>query len=99
MSTTTFLSAFQRFISRTDNGTNFVGASKILAKEFLLNSKLAIEKKYFHQNVQWHFIPPGAPHMRGLWEAVVKSFESHISKVAGSKRVFRLKSFPLISTD
>ena len=91
LSTATFLSAFQRFISRrgcplhihSDNGTNFVGASKILAKEFLLNSKSAIENKYAHQNVQWHFIPPGAPHMGGLWEAGVKSFKSHIRKIAG----------------
>lgn len=91
LSTAAFLSAFQRFISRrgcpnhihSDNGTNFVGASKILAKEFLLNSKRAIENKYAHQHVLWHFIPPGAPHMGGLWEAGVKSFKSHILKLPG----------------
>ena len=91
LSTTTFMSAFQRFISRrgcplhihSDNGTNFIGASKQLAREFLHNSKVAIENKYSHQNIQWHFIPPGAPHMGGLWEAGVKSFKSHIRKLAG----------------
>ena len=89
LSTTTFLSAFQRFVSRrgcplhihSDNGTNFVGASRTLAREFILNSKNAVSAIYAHQNIQWHFIPPGAPHMGGLWEAGVKSFKTHFRKV------------------
>ncbi|XP_075150976.1 uncharacterized protein LOC142225089 [Haematobia irritans] len=94
LSTNTFLAAFSRFVSRrgcplhlhSDNGTNFVGASKILAREFLLASQQAIETNYGVHNITWHFIPPGAPHMGGLWEAGVKSFKSHFRKVAGNTK-------------
>lgn len=92
LSTSAFLAAFSRFVSRrgcplhlhSDNGTTFVGASKVLAKEFIQNSHWAVTSNYAHQNLTWHFIPPGAPHMGGLWEAGVKSFKSHFKKVAGN---------------
>ncbi|XP_075167684.1 uncharacterized protein LOC142239804 [Haematobia irritans] len=91
LSTSTFLAAFNRFVSRrgcplhlhSDNGTTFVGASKILAKEFIQTSRQAVTSHYAHQNITWHFIPPGAPHMGGLWEAGVKSFKLHFKKTAG----------------
>lgn len=94
LSTSTFLAAFTRFISRrgcpphlhSNNGTNFVGASKILAKEFIQTAQQAVISNYAHQNVEWHFIPPGAPHMGGLWEAGIKSFKSHFRKVAHNCR-------------
>ncbi|XP_075158336.1 uncharacterized protein LOC142231584 [Haematobia irritans] len=68
----------------SDNGTNFVGASKKIAKEFLLTSQKGITANYAYQNLIWHFIPPGAPHMGGLWEAGIKSFKSHFKKVASN---------------
>lgn len=92
LSTPTFLAAFNRFISRrgcplhlySDNGTTFVGASKILTRDFIQASRSYVAANYSHQNLSWHFIPPGAPHMGGLWEAGVKSFKSHFRKFAGS---------------
>ncbi|XP_075163097.1 uncharacterized protein LOC142235722 [Haematobia irritans] len=94
LSTSTFLAAFSRFVSRrgcplhlhSDNGTTFVGASKIIAREFLQTSKQAILSNYAHQNISWHFIPPGAPHMGGLWEAGVKSFKLHFRKIAANSK-------------
>ncbi|XP_075150323.1 uncharacterized protein LOC142224439 [Haematobia irritans] len=68
----------------SDNGTNFVGASRSLAKDFIKTSHLAVQSRYGFQGITWHFIPPGAPHMGGLWEAGVKSFKSHFRKVAGN---------------
>lgn len=42
-------------------------------------------KQYLLKNeVNWHFIPPRAPHFRGLWEAGVKSFKNHFIRVTGN---------------
>ncbi|XP_075163386.1 uncharacterized protein LOC142236021 [Haematobia irritans] len=92
LSTSAFLAAFSRFVSRrgcplnlySDNGTTFVGASKVLSKQFHTSTHEAVTAKYAHHNLTWHFIPPGAPHMGGLWEAGVKSFKLHFKKVAGN---------------
>lgn len=94
LSTSTFLAAFSRFVSRrgcplhlhSDNGQTFVGASKKLSKEFAATSTQAVLSNYAHQNLCWHFIPPGAPHMGGLWEAGVKSFKQHFRKIAGASK-------------
>ncbi|XP_058980320.1 uncharacterized protein LOC131803241 [Musca domestica] len=86
--------AFHRFVSRrgcplhlySDNGSTFVGASKILARNFLQASRDGVTAYYALQGLTWHFIPPGAPHMGGLWEAGVKSFKAHFRKFAGSMK-------------
>ncbi|XP_065365684.1 uncharacterized protein LOC135958720 [Calliphora vicina] len=93
LSTPNFMAAFQRFISRrgcpntifSDNGTNYVGASRQLKKDFksfLKESQSLICSSYGVQGVSWRFIPAGAPHMGGLWEAGVKSFKLHFRKQA-----------------
>ncbi|XP_059222926.1 uncharacterized protein LOC131996847 [Stomoxys calcitrans] len=91
LSTQSFLAAFSRFIARrgcpaciySDNGKNFVGASELLKKdrlEFLKTPQNQTLQQNVYQNLVWKFIPPGAPHMGGLWEAGVKSFKSHLRK-------------------
>ncbi|XP_060665556.1 uncharacterized protein LOC132797796 [Drosophila nasuta] len=37
-----------------------------------------------HQDLAYHFNPPGAPHMGGLWEAGLKSFKTHFYKTVSS---------------
>ncbi|XP_075150432.1 uncharacterized protein LOC142224536 [Haematobia irritans] len=103
LSTPDFLAAFHRFVSRrgcprnvySDNGKNFVGASKELAQNVLKCSRDSIHSHFAHQEVTWHFIPPGAPHMGGLWEAGVKSFKTHFKKIAGNYR-FTFEEFTTI---
>lgn len=89
-----FLACFNRFLARrgcpahiySDNGTNFKAAAKDLEIDFNLVFQ-SVKSDFIHkgfQQVEWHFIPPGAPHMGGLWEAGVKCFKSHFKKVVGS---------------
>lgn len=94
LSTSAFMAAFQRFVSRrgcplhlySDNGTTFVGASKLLAKDFLKASQDYVSVQNAHQGLTWNFIPQGAPHMGGLWKAGVKSFKTHFRKFSGSMK-------------
>lgn len=90
-----FLATFDRFVGRrglpakvfSDNGTNFVGASRALQREyrqFLQKSEEHIVNKFGLHGFTWNFIPPHAPHMGGLWEAGVKSMKSHMRKTAGN---------------
>ncbi|XP_059221574.1 uncharacterized protein LOC131996139 [Stomoxys calcitrans] len=103
LSTAAFLASFHRFVSRrgcprnlySDNGTTFVGASKEISQNFLRCSRDSISANFSYQSITWHFIPPGAPHMGGLWEAGVKSFKLHFRKMAGNHK-FTLEEFATI---
>lgn len=90
-----FIAGFTRFVGRrgfisdiwSDNGTNFVGASKelrhLVAAE---QSSVAVDIKEWLGNngTTWHFIPPHAPNFGGLWEAGVKSTKFHLKRVIGN---------------
>jgi hypothetical protein len=92
LTTEKFLAAFARFVARrgcpqhvySDNGKTFVGASKALSTDFMKAVKVDLANKYSHQNLAWHFNPPSAPHMGGLWEAGVKSFKTLFYKSTSS---------------
>ena len=73
----------------SDHGTNFVGTNRIL-KEFLISKKTesAISDFCTTQGIGWHFIPEKAPHFGGLWEAAVKSFKIHLSRIVGSVKLY-----------
>ncbi|CAK9813845.1 hypothetical protein ANTPLA_LOCUS8006 [Anthophora plagiata] len=99
-----FIAALRRFIARrgfcvsiqSDNGTNFVGANNELRELYdLLRSDDHINKvQTFLSNrlIQWHFIPPQAPHFGGLWEAAVKSLKYHLTRVVGAE-LFTFENF------
>lgn len=89
-----FLEAFKRFVARrghcadiySDNGTNFVGASKEL-KDMVAVEKSTMAKEIADSlagnGTSWHFIPPRAPNFGGLWESGIKSTKYHIKRVIG----------------
>ena len=93
LSTETFLNILKRFISRrgrpanmySDNATNFVGAeNELIELREMFNNENSVTKiinSLSAENIQWHFIPPRAPHQGGLWEAAVKSAKRHLHKV------------------
>ncbi|XP_062712096.1 uncharacterized protein LOC134289727 [Aedes albopictus] len=78
--------AIRRFIGRrgtpveirSDRGTNFVGTSNDLKKEMeQTNSELA--STFTNANTKWIFNPPGAPHMGGAWERLVRSVKAALA--------------------
>lgn len=89
LSTEAFMASLDWFISRrgkcsdiySDNGTNLVGAQKVL-KTFLGDK--AVPDQLANKEINWHFIPPAAPHFGGLWEAAVKSAKTHLTKLAAN---------------
>lgn len=98
LSSIAFLSAFKRFCARrgtprdmySDNGTNFVGANRILLQQY----KCIVENidnfflgKISEMGVQWHFNAPVWPSAGGLWEAAVKSMKYHLKRVIGDQRL------------
>lgn len=95
MTTDAFLASLKRFFARrgiassmhSDNGNNFVGASREI-KEFYkqiksLESSESIQQYLLKKEVDWQFIPPRAPHFGGLWEAEVKAFKHHFVRIVG----------------
>ncbi|XP_076384921.1 uncharacterized protein LOC143263875 [Megalopta genalis] len=78
-----FIAALQRFIGRrglcanlySDNGSNFKGAANELRElRDLLRSddhRDRVVTFLAKRAINWHFIPPQAPHFGGLWEAAV----------------------------
>ncbi|XP_065356304.1 uncharacterized protein LOC135950702 [Calliphora vicina] len=103
LSSAAFQAAFARFIGRrglprrvvTDNGRNFLGASRTLEREFAVfvkNSAQDVAQKYMTHGFEWKFIPP---HMGGLWEAAVKSFKYHFKRIAGPHK-FTFEEFATV---
>lgn len=93
LTTEAFLAAFDRFVGRrglptdiwSDNGTNFVGASKKINEllEFFQYNNNHIMTSINQLGCSWHFIPPRSPSFGGLWEAGVKSVKSHLKRTIG----------------
>lgn len=99
LTTEAFLACLRRFVARrgkpqliwSDHGTNFVGAKRVLAElyDFLRQQQTeeAIAGFCTSQGIEWDFTPERAPHFGGLWEAAVKSFKRHLSRIVGTTRL------------
>lgn len=88
LTTEAFLAALRRFVARrgicrhiySDNGTNFKGADTYLQQVTEIVRKNEIRNECLRNVIEWHFIPPRAPHFGGIWEAGVKSVKSHLKR-------------------
>ncbi|XP_021964863.1 uncharacterized protein LOC110860106 [Folsomia candida] len=96
LDTDSFIATLKRFVARrgkptdiySDQGTNFIGAEhelKGLITSDAHNATLA--KTLANDGINWHFNPPGAPHMGGVWEAGVKTVKYHLKRVVGETRL------------
>ena len=98
------MEALRRFMARrgvpsalySDNGTGLMGARRHLCELQQLftkkwNGKTASEC-LMDLGINWHPIPPSAPHMGGIWEAVVKSAKGLLKRMFGDAtlNVFQL---------
>ena len=96
LTTGAFLACLKRFFARrgisqsisSDNATNFLGARNELRDLYKkiqsFENEKVVQSFLLQKGVNWHFIPPRAPHFGGLWEAAVKSFKRHFTRVAGA---------------
>ena len=74
MDADSFINAFRRFAARrgqpkqvwSDNGSNFIAGHKELFC-------LPVEKFAVSKDVEWHFRPPLASHMGGVWERLIRT--------------------------
>ena len=65
-----------------------MGANRVLKE--LFESKETIETNSDFcsiQGITWNFSPERTPHFGGLWEAAVKSFKTHMSRIVGNTRL------------
>ena len=87
MTADSFLMAFDRFRSRrgqvdhlySDNGTNFVSASKTLNDEMKQWSQRKAAESLKKAGVDWHFNAPYASHHGGCWERLIRSVKKVLS--------------------
>ena len=97
LTTQSFMGALTRFVGRrgrpremwSDNGTNFRGANQELNR-LLHAAQLSwgtVEERLAQDGISWHYIPPGAPHFGGIWEAGVKSAKTHLRRVVDSRKL------------
>ncbi|XP_058826986.1 uncharacterized protein LOC131686971 [Topomyia yanbarensis] len=93
LSTEAFVMSMRRFVARrgspvevySDNGTNFQGANRLLQEQI---QKIAegMAATFTNTTTRWVFNPPGAPHMGGAWERLVRSIKVAMAAVNSSGR-------------
>lgn len=81
LDTDSFICALQRFMSRrgrpklirSDNGTNFKGGDRELREALIEWNNQKITEFLHQRDVEWVYNPPGASHMGGVWERLIRS--------------------------
>ena len=90
LDTASCIMALRRFFERrgkpsvifSDNGTNFVGSCRELKAELrAMEREIAENLSAFE--VDWHFNPPAASHMGGVWERLIRSVKNTLKVVVG----------------
>ena len=84
LSTDSFMNAFRRFLSRrgpirqlrSDQGTNFIGASKELKDAMNEMDMDELKVRMLEYNCEWIFNPPTASHHGGSWERMIRTTRS-----------------------
>ena len=89
LTTSAFIATLHRFIGHrgipskiwSDHAANFVGAKQEIKELLQRESSKGIADFCTSQKIKWTFTPEHGPHFGGLWEAAIKAFKVHVSKV------------------
>jgi len=84
LTTDSCIMAINRFIGRrgqplefySDNGRNLRGAERELREALSHLNTDDLYEKLSLRMMKWNFIPPGAPHMGGCWERLIRSVKT-----------------------
>ena len=92
LTTDSFINAYQRFVSRrglvrqlrSDQGSNFVGARRELAKALNEMDQQAIKAKLLEDSCDWFSFrmnTPAPSHMGGVWDRQIRSVHNVLSSL------------------
>ncbi|XP_006819913.1 uncharacterized protein LOC102808185 [Saccoglossus kowalevskii] len=81
LDTASYINALRRFVScrgnvtdiRSDNGTNIVGAERVLREELGKWNTTQIKDNLMKDGVTWKFNPPYGSYFRGVWERQIRN--------------------------
>ena len=72
---------------RSDNGTNFVGAERNIQDAIKQLDKTKLTSELATRGCNWVFHPPGASHMSGVWERLVRTVKRSLKAIVGKDLV------------
>ncbi|XP_059184653.1 uncharacterized protein LOC131967729 [Centropristis striata] len=89
LDTDSCINAVRRFICRrgpvsairSDNGTNFVGASRELKRNLTVLNHDKIQRALVQDGIKWNFNTPAASHHGGIWERLIRSVKRVLTSV------------------
>ncbi|XP_077966594.1 uncharacterized protein LOC144420808 [Styela clava] len=89
LSTDAFINALRRFMARrskpfelhSDNGSNFVGAQRILREEIQKLDHTKLDGFFRKQEIRWYFNTPTASNQGGSWEILIRSIRRILNKM------------------
>lgn len=90
LDTDSFLGAVTRFIARrgrplkmySDNGTNLAAGAKELATMVTAWNQDRLHRDFLQREIEWHFTPPHASHMGGVYERMIRSVRNILNALA-----------------
>ena len=104
LETDAFIQALRRFICIrgaakeiwSDNGTNFTGGERELTVAIQDLDQEIIQRSLHEKDVEWHcqplkkwhFQPPTASHMSGVWERLIRSVRKTMKPILGHPHAF-----------
>ncbi|XP_077986124.1 uncharacterized protein LOC144440612 [Glandiceps talaboti] len=95
LSTDSFINALKRFLARrgpvktirSDNGTNFVGANRVLLEEMDKWNQTKIKETLLQEGIEWKFNPPYGSHFGGVWERQIRTIRQLLQVIVKQQKL------------